>query len=285
MALAFYSDGPNLIRTHLATHGYDNDFGCIGAKEVVTQYEDYMRGYEEDFNPYAVGCITERDKDPGQTGKSDTWKQDHWDDQYWHCRAGEEVSIADPGEVNGLDQYIRNLMIASGYFQLPEPPALDLGHQVQQDPFRKLPVEILTEIAWHLENMEDLVNLGKTSWYANLFLRGASNIFWKDMMILQTEWFPELRDCVIRHRDLSKVNMKGAYLWTNTNTRAARNTQRREGLIGIANRRRIFKVCCDLVARCQRKRLAEKLARGDEPPTGFESSLRPRPQHFYAHHH
>ncbi|KAK4168229.1 hypothetical protein QBC43DRAFT_309904 [Cladorrhinum sp. PSN259] len=242
------------------------------------RYDDYPDTSEIDTD-VLYGVMRELDLKGNRQGRyrlaldyGNTWRNDGYGSQYWECHAGEEVLVADPAKVDGLYEHIRHLM-ASEYSQAPESSSHDLTKKVQRDPFKKLPVEILSKVAWCLEDIEDLVNLGKASWYAILFLRGASNMFWRGMVGLQTEWFEELRAAVIHQTDLTNVSMRAVYLWANSNTRAVSKTPRRKGLIRVANRRRIYNVCRELADCCKRKRISEDLEYGNEASTEFEEFL------------
>lgn len=191
--------------------------------------------------------------------------------QFWESRAGEEVLVADPGMVDGVIDRIRTLV--NEHFTLPGHSDYDLTGRVRRDPFKNLPVELLTSISWYLNDMDDIVNFGKASWYATLFLRGASNGFWREMLRLHTHWFAELQECLKMHPNVKVINTRALYLWVNSGTRPTRNLPRGHGLIRVANRRRIWKVCEDLADRCKRKIRALELEQGDEEQTEFEEFL------------
>jgi hypothetical protein len=190
--------------------------------------------------------------------------------QEWESRGGDEVLVADPSPLKGFDGRIRALVVG-GYFKPSQSSASsDLGTRVRSDPFKPLPFDIFVAIAEHLDP-DSLMNLAKASWFVNLFAAGATDSFWKKMIRLQMVWFFELLAYMDTPESFRGASMKAVYLWAACGSRAMPN-MRGGDLMRVANRRRIWRPCGQLVQECQRRLRANELEQDGESP--FQKLLR-----------
>lgn len=118
----------------------------------------------------------------------------------------------------------------------------DLSHKVQNDVFTKLPYDILHLIFLHLST-SDMLSLIHASYSVCSATRSTS--FWKSQIRTRIlPWFWEIED-LFDSTFPTDFNFKGTFLWLEKLTRAE------FGMIGpflgLANRRRIWNVCQELV--------------------------------------
>jgi hypothetical protein len=129
---------------------------------------------------------------------------------------------------------------------------LGLDQRMIYDPFRDLPYEILHRIFSFLPG-DSILELIVASWPVHSVTR--SNLFWKKLILSDMPWLWEFERAVIA--DLAgQVDFKNLYLDLNRKTKAKLNM--RGPFLGLANRRRIWGVCEQLVG-LYLKRTSEEL--------------------------
>ena len=114
---------------------------------------------------------------------------------------------------------------------------LDLIEKVHNDPFSKVPYDILVIIMTHL-SIQQRIDLMTASWYVRT--QTSDDTFWKWMIWADMlPWFPELQ-AVFLEAEFSpaKFDFKDIYLFLNFKTNLKLNV--RGPLMGIVNRRRIW---------------------------------------------
>ncbi|KAF2119207.1 hypothetical protein BDV96DRAFT_567199 [Lophiotrema nucula] len=159
-------------------------------------------------------------------------------DQTWECIQGEEYSVCDPYSTAGVSQYLESILPASLLNHTESP---DLSKKITYDPLTKLPYDILHILVQHLPP-KDFLSLLRASWYVTKSTN--DNAFWKSFLrrkIMSCFWeIEDLLDNVPEDFDF-----KRAFLWLNRLTTCRFGM---EGyLMGIANRRRIWNVCQQIV--------------------------------------
>ncbi|TLD33332.1 hypothetical protein PspLS_00137 [Pyricularia sp. CBS 133598] len=199
-------------------------------------------------------------------------ESEHWGEPkppesgQWMDEPGDEIFQADPEwPLPGLQEQIRRQLKEGYYDQAPATSCPDLGGKVKSDPFKKLPCEIMLEIAKGLSDSGDLVAWAKASWFAHATIRSAPLSFWKDMMAVQLAWFFELFDCVTEEQpDISSAEiqklahrLRAVYIWADTISKPRRWIDKGR-FLRLANRRRIWRApCAALVdfyrSECQRE--------------------------------
>jgi hypothetical protein len=136
-------------------------------------------------------------------------------------------------------------------FSSPRP---DLASKVRSDPLAKLPDDIMFMI-FDLLSVDDALALIQASWHA--YMCSCDNLFWKRMLRQQESWFWEAEGFLNTHRE----NAKAVFFWLEKAT--APRFGMESPLMGIANRRRIIRVC-ERIKSLYQWRAAEKQAMKDE---------------------
>lgn len=175
----------------------------------------------------------------------------------WQSNAGEEIFAANPGIVKGLENTIRELICAE-FFALSQGTEFDLKDGVRQDPFQRLPLNILLKIGEQCGDPTSLLNWAKASWYANIALRKAQQTFWATVIRLQMRWFFELLSCLDDGKLNPDSDTRAIFLW------AEYHTKPRLGMNGgpflrVSNRRRIWTSPCTKLADQYRSKLPPHL--------------------------
>jgi len=173
-------------------------------------------------------------------------------DQCWTVRPGEEIFAADPGPIDGMEERVTEL-VASGLFANPLPTGLDVSHKVREDPFKKLPYDILLKIGGQCDSADSLVNWTTASWFAHAQLRSAGSHFWKEAVLAHMgSLFPELVACLDDGRLREGSAMRTFYHWAASRSKPRLYMQGGD-FLRLANRRRIWTTpCTELVNRyCQ----------------------------------
>ncbi|KAF1954959.1 hypothetical protein CC80DRAFT_493347 [Byssothecium circinans] len=182
-------------------------------------------------------------------------------DQIWICQPGQEYIVCNPGFNVLTTQEILKILPTT-----QPTPSLDLTGKVRNDPFRRLPYDILLMVMPYLPAKQRIA-LMNASWHVHMQTRNTSFWTWmirKDVL----PWFPELKQVFsdpqfsptnfnfkdvyfyLRHATNTKTNMQGPLMgianrrriWNTIKLRHATNTKTNmQGpLMGIANRRRIW---------------------------------------------
>jgi hypothetical protein len=167
-------------------------------------------------------------------------------DQWWLINSGEELLIADPGK--------RNLHAMNAIHDMWHEiysPGLEPDIQVMEDPFAQFPLELLLIITSALQP-RSLLNLMQASPHIRRGL-GQDFAYWRQRFETALPWFYEvhsfLQDLLSPDscdaRELPRKSLSHFFAW------AYHTTTPRLGLhgpfMGIANRRRIWEVCDQLV--------------------------------------
>ncbi|KAI0142305.1 hypothetical protein F4776DRAFT_501242 [Hypoxylon sp. NC0597] len=126
-------------------------------------------------------------------------------------------------------------------FAMPD-SNVDLSPKVKNDPFAKLPREVIFKIC-HLLFDENVPELAKASWVVHALTRNDGG-FWKLSLQYNLGWFFEAQE-LIRLGALRRPEMfKGIYLWA---TKKIWVHLWLDGpLMHVANRRRIWVTCEEL---------------------------------------
>ena len=138
--------------------------------------------------------------------------------------------------------------------------SIDLTHKVQKDPLDILPYDILLEITMYL-SIEDTFSFMGASWH--VFLSTRENSFWKSMMHTHLQpWFWELSDFLSTTTLPACFDLKGLFLWLNDAATPAFGLT--GSFMGIANRRRIWNTCKQLVPQYGLKSLSNDYVDPDD---------------------
>jgi hypothetical protein len=139
------------------------------------------------------------------------------------------------------------------------PTKLDLGSKVRDDPFTKLPHDILNLIYPYLPH-EGVLAFRQASWH--VFQSTCDNSFWKRMIRREIlPWFWELEPFVQPSLVLDTIDAKGLYFWLDKVTTP---TFGMEGpFMGIANRRRMWRVC-EEIKKLYMERIGQEAELGDQ---------------------
>lgn len=159
-------------------------------------------------------------------------------DELWNVEAGYEFLVSHPRNVSVVNEAILS-MFASDAFK-PRPSFIDLGNRIRDDPFRRMPYDILYRISGFISD-EDLVSLARASWPIHALLQN-NNQFWRLRLMQSFPWFFELRDLLEQDETLLRTNdAQRIFHWAGRSTRPAKWLT--GPLMGVANRRRIWSVC------------------------------------------
>ncbi|KAE8155114.1 hypothetical protein BDV25DRAFT_146590 [Aspergillus avenaceus] len=159
--------------------------------------------------------------------------------RYWECIPGAEYCAKHPIETPLIDELMQNLTTDSKFTS--SATEIHLGDRRPTDPFGQLPLEIAQHICMFLPG-DSLKALAQASLSVQVITQ--DNSFWKRFLQWDMPWFWEL-PAVQEQKD---VNYKSLYLWLNQMT-APRYGMDDLALMGVANRRRIWGACEQLVSR------------------------------------
>lgn len=148
--------------------------------------------------------------------------------------------MSDPGWQSEVRDVLRSQLPARLFTQGVK--SLDVADKVRNDPLRVLPYDLLLDIFGYLST-NDILSLMTSSWHILNSTREAS--FWQHMLRRRVlPWFWELTSVLESTTFPDGFDHKGLFLWLHT------ITQPQFGLygpmMGIANRRRIWRVCQEL---------------------------------------
>ncbi|KAF2124355.1 hypothetical protein P153DRAFT_390389 [Dothidotthia symphoricarpi CBS 119687] len=162
-------------------------------------------------------------------------------EQFWESRSGEEYLVCDPGPTTGLQNVLQSMLPAKLFDNDSTP--LEFSHKVHQDPLSILPYDVLHGVFEYM-SLKDTLSLMQASWY--VFTSTREPAFWKQMMVLQIfPWFWESRTLLTDTIYPPDFDFKGLVLWLDKATTPEFGLA--GPLKGIANRRRIWNVCQELV--------------------------------------
>jgi len=161
--------------------------------------------------------------------------------QWWRCILGYEFVVApfdDRTQVNAV--LLLRSIISSNSFQLPAVNC-DLGPKVRNDPFQKLPREILHMIISFVRDNDSVLRLCRASWLVHCALR-VDEPFWRGRIRTTLPCFFELHRLIADDRELLRgKSLKGLLLAVDSLTWPRKHM--RGPFMGLANRRRIWSVC------------------------------------------
>ncbi|OAL57354.1 hypothetical protein IQ07DRAFT_528128 [Pyrenochaeta sp. DS3sAY3a] len=161
--------------------------------------------------------------------------------QFWECMPGEEYTVSDPGPKPGIDEVLRSMFPAK-LFNRPE-SLLELSDKVRNDPLAILPYDVLLGILDHLPEKSTLA-LRKASWHVRTLTQEPG--FWRYMLRLRVApWFWEIKDLLAYTKFPETFDFQGLFKWLYHITLPVYGFK--GPLMGIANRRRIWNACRDLV--------------------------------------
>ena len=119
------------------------------------------------------------------------------DFQYWESHPGEEYLVVHPTEDRGLKEVVAATLARSEF--IPLRSELNLGSRVANDPFFKLPYELLLRVLKLLSN-QSILSLANASWTTHHTLRNNDS-FWRQRIRDSMPWFFEL------HHVLDETNI------------------------------------------------------------------------------
>lgn len=131
-------------------------------------------------------------------------------------------------------------ILQSGMLTLPSED-LDLQHKVVADPFNTLPYDVLHQILTYLPG-KSVLTLTEASWTVNSATR--YNLFWRGLINWDMPWFWELRS-IFGELENTEINFKAVYLFLDRVTTPSIMVT--GPFLGIANRRRIWGSCQDIM--------------------------------------
>ncbi|KAL4959786.1 F-box protein [Aspergillus stella-maris] len=181
--------------------------------------------------------------------------------QYWRCLPGVEYTVHHPTNTPILTSFLRSQVQLNKSLHVSSSPStstpkagIDLGTRELKNPFSTLPAELIYQIASFLPG-ESLKNLIQASPYIYALTR--DDYFWRRFIESDMPWLWEgdvLRKSKanIQLESTSDENLdieldhKQVYIWLNAITKPSYGMENTE-IMGIANRRRIWGACEDVV--------------------------------------
>jgi hypothetical protein len=152
-----------------------------------------------------------------------------------------QYAVCNPGPQEGWEDVLRSILPARLFASYATPP--DLTHKVRNDPFRVLSYDAVLGIFDFLSTPEILAVM--TASYQVLHMTRDA-MFWEYMLRKRVSpWFWELNGLIASRTLPATLDYKGLFLWLHTATMPEVGCYGK--LMGIANRRRIWDVCQQLV--------------------------------------
>ncbi|ROW17103.1 hypothetical protein VPNG_01391 [Cytospora leucostoma] len=205
---------------------------CTGSFDVDKVDKDLLYGIMRELAPN--DCRVLEDIEYGAAG--------YMQEQFWRTLAGYEFLVSNPRDAPGVDELVLS-MFGSRSFE-PLISNDDIGERVRSDPFSRLPYDLVYTISTMLED-GDLLNMANASWPVHALLRGVGQ-FWRQRLQSHMPWFFEMHEVLDRDQTLLHASdPKRIYLWAEKITRPKRWMT--GPLMGVANRRRIWKVCEEIM--------------------------------------
>ena len=177
-------------------------------------------------------------------------------DQYWEDIPGEEILIADPTRNNEL---VTGMILDAWHHADCRLPLVYNGNplaqqQTENEIFSTLPFELLLGIVEELE-FSDLASLLNASPHVHRAMDGH-HYFWLRHLRESMPWFFEMHEFLADRTDgygitssktdeLRGKSLRPFFIWANCITTSRRG--KRGPFMGVANRRRIWGVCEQLV--------------------------------------
>ncbi|KAK5988226.1 hypothetical protein PT974_12366 [Cladobotryum mycophilum] len=177
-------------------------------------------------------------------------------EQWWSAVPGLEFLVTNPMDSTGLVDLVRQTIQT-----IPRPPSrIDLSQRVKNDPFQRLPAELVENICSFIP-ADSIFPFVTASWVVNDTLR--NNAFWKRQMGICMPWFFELLqlldpsgpegDARAEELDLKNRDHKKLFLLVDRVTKP--RPFMRGPWMRLANRRRIWYLCKQLYDRFKSVRL------------------------------
>ncbi len=135
-------------------------------------------------------------------------------------------------------------MLPPSLFEDTTASVIGLEHKVQNDLFKLLPYDIVHIICDYLTR-EDTFALMEASWH--ILMTTRNNSFWEHVMRTRMPWFWELPDLLDKTTFPPSFNYKGLFLWLDYLTTPQFGMRGPASVLGVANRRRIWNTCQDLL--------------------------------------
>ncbi|KAL2845589.1 hypothetical protein BJX68DRAFT_241969 [Aspergillus pseudodeflectus] len=165
------------------------------------------------------------------------------DEQYWAAKRGEEAFVMDPLEIPLLQEYYEHLPLLRDADTVKKGKSRGASNKTQQDPFARLPVELLLTIVGQLPLASMKCLQVASSAVARLEL---STGFWKRKIRRDMPWLFDLPDPVPAHCD---ENQEEEPDWAKCYADLLERSDPSSPLQirGLVNRRRIWGVCEEFV--------------------------------------
>ncbi|KAI9369861.1 hypothetical protein BJX61DRAFT_124657 [Aspergillus egyptiacus] len=161
--------------------------------------------------------------------------------QYWQSLSGAEYSVRHPINTPDLEGYLRG-QIQTHEKLRSQPAELDLGQRQPQNPFGKLPAEIIYQICSLLPG-DSLESLTQASLFVHLLTR--DDYFWRRFIQTDMPWLWESQT-LRRGKDLpTEINYQLLYQLLKRRT-TPKYGMEDTTLMSLANRRRIWNACEEL---------------------------------------
>ena len=160
-------------------------------------------------------------------------------EQWWLCILGYEFVVA-PFDDPSANSMLLRATISSGSFQLRAVDH-DLGPKVNNDPFRKLPYDIVHAILGFVWDNDSILSLCQASWLVHRTLRDSES-FWRGRIRTSLACLFELHHLIANDHELLRgKSFKGLLLALDSLTRPKKHI--RGPFMGLANRRHVWGVC------------------------------------------
>ncbi|CAI6341034.1 unnamed protein product [Periconia digitata] len=158
--------------------------------------------------------------------------------QFWDSVSGEEYTIIDPRVRLDISVHLQTMWPAQVMETQDTCRARDLSTKIQPDPFETLPYDVTWMIFSNL-SIEDTLALMKASYHVSHVMHTDvwRALIWSKFL----PWFPEFRKLYQELLVPGNINCKKVFLWLENITKPRIGI--RGPLMGIANRRRIWRVC------------------------------------------
>ncbi|KAK8037382.1 hypothetical protein PG991_000728 [Apiospora marii] len=210
----------------------------LGVDGHVTQeHLNALHATMENMTAYSAAHLA---VDYGFVGEA-PWKSEDPRHSYWINRLSQKWLLEDPSADVTVENYCRALLLSPSFGQ--QMPFRDLRPKVVIDPFLKAPLEIMN-LVFRYVDLADILNLSKASWAVHIKIRD-DQVLWKKVLATSVlPFFYELNDIEEKEKMLRHHNARDICRWVHHNTAPERGRETR--LPGVANRRRIWKVCLQL---------------------------------------
>jgi hypothetical protein len=161
---------------------------------------------------------------------------------FWESELGLEFPVDYPMRTRNMTNSISNTIISTDFHL--ENLNDERRSRVKEDPFSRLPYDLIHQISCLLPN-KALLDLGSASWPVSSALRNNES-FWKERINSEMPWFFELHELLEDAAAFGDKSLKRVFVWAEKISTS--NSFIRGPFMGIVNRRRIWGMCEQIAA-------------------------------------